>query len=35
MPTLTLKLSKKRASYFYHHLKKEHPKLSKNLKVRK
>jgi len=35
MPTLTLKLSPKRAKFFYNHLKKEHPKYSKNLKVRK
>lgn len=35
MKELTLKLSDKRASYFYNHLRKEHKKLSKNLKIKK
>lgn len=35
MPTLSLKLNKKQAKFFYNHLKKEHPHYSKNLKVKK
>jgi hypothetical protein len=33
MVKLTLKLNKKQAKFFYHHLKVEHPKYSKKLKV--
>lgn len=28
-------LNKKQAKHFYHHLKMEHPKLSKNMKIEK
>jgi hypothetical protein len=34
MSTLTLKLPKKKAKKFYNHLKEEHPKYSKSLKLK-
>jgi hypothetical protein len=35
MATLTLKLPEKKAKKFYKHLKEEHPKYSRSLKIKK
>lgn len=35
MPTIQIKLNKKQTKFFANHLKKEHPKYSKSLKVKK